>query len=127
MSDTPRRRWIGRWILVVGVLHALLGFGIYIDSVVAVIRERLWNTVNDTVQGRPLAFWFIAAGFLVALAGALTSWIEARLEPPRFLGWTLLGFAAVGIVMMPVSGFWLLLPPGVALVARRVRAARNLP
>jgi Family of unknown function (DUF6463) len=119
MGDNPRRRWIGRWILVVGVLHALLGFGIYIDSVAAVVREGLWNTVNGTVQGRPEAFWFIAAGFLLMLLGALTSWIEARLEPPRFLGWTLLAFAAVGIVMMPVSGFWLLLPPGVAFLMKR--------
>jgi uncharacterized membrane protein len=121
MSEKPRRRWIGRWILVVGVLHALLGLGVYIDSVVAVVREGLWKTVDGTVQGRPLAFWFVAAGFLVALLGALTSWIEARMEPPRFLGWTLLAFAVVGIVMMPVSGFWLLLPPAVALVARTRR------
>lgn len=119
MTDTPRRRWLGRWILAVGVLHALLGFGIYIDSVIAVVREGFWDTVNNTVEGRPLAFWFIAAGFLVALVGALTSWIEARMEPPRFLGWTLLAFAAVGIVMMPFSGFWLLLPPALAIVARR--------
>ena len=118
MSEKPRRRWIGRWILAVGVLHALLGFGVYIDSVVAVVREGLWDTVS-LVQGRPLAFWFIAAGLLVALLGALANWIEARMEPPRFLGWTLLAFAAAGIVMMPVSGFWLLLPPGAAIVRRR--------
>lgn len=118
MSEKPRGRWIGRWILVVGVLHALLGFGIYIFSVIAVVREGLWDTVS-LVQGRPLAFWFIAAGFLVALVGALTNWIEVRMEPPRFLGWTLLGFAVAGIVMMPVSGFWLLLPPAVALVMKR--------
>jgi hypothetical protein len=118
MSEKPRRRWIGRWILVVGVLHSLLGLGVYIDSVVAVVREGLWNTVA-LVQGRPLAFWFIAAGFLVALVGALTGWIEARMEPPRFLGWTLLAFAVVGIVMMPVSGFWLLLPAAVAILMKR--------
>jgi hypothetical protein len=120
VTEKPRRRWIGRWIMVVGVLHALLGFGIYIDSTIAVVREGLWNTVAG-VQGRPLAFWFVAAGFLVALVGALTSWIEARMAPPRFLGWTLLAFAVVGIVMIPVSGFWLLLPPAVALAARTAR------
>lgn len=118
MSERPRRRWIGRWILSVGMLHSLLGIGIYIHSVIAVFREGLWNTVY-TVEGRPLAFWFISVGLLVALLGTLTNWIEAWTAPPRFLGWTLLAFAVVGIVMIPVSGFWLLLPPAMATLARR--------
>ncbi len=126
MSRAPARRWIGRWLLVVGVLHTLLGIGTYIFSVVAVVREGLWNTV-EAVQGRPLAFWFIAAGLQLILLGALASWIEAREPLPRFLGWTLLAFAAGGIVLLPVSGFWLLLPPATGILARRAPRTSSGP
>jgi hypothetical protein len=114
---TKPRRWIGRWLLAVGILHTLLGLGIYIFSVVAIVREGLWNTV-DAVPGRPLAVWFLCAGLQVILLGALTNWIETQGPLPRFLGWTLLAFAALGSVLMPVSGFWLLLPPAVAILVR---------
>ncbi len=118
MTRSPGRRWIGRWLLVVGIVQALLGAGTYIDPVVAIVREKLWNTV-DAVPGRPLAFWLIFAGLLLALLGALAHWIEAREPLPRFLGWTLLVFAVLGIVLMPISGFWFLLPPAAGILARR--------
>jgi Family of unknown function (DUF6463) len=94
---------------------------------VAVVREGLWNTV-DGVQGRPLAFWFLAAGLQLILLGALTDWIEARrprMQLPRFFGWTLLAFAVGGIVLLPVSGFWLLLPPALGILTRRGRRMRR--
>jgi hypothetical protein len=118
---TKPRRWIGRWLLGVGILHTLLGLGTYIFSVVEIVRAGLWNTVAS-VQGRAEAVWFIAAGLQLILLGALALWIEARSprEPlPRFLGWTLLAFAVAGVVLMPVSVFWLLLPPAVGILARR--------
>ena len=118
---TKPRRWIGRWLLGVGILHTLLGFGTYIFSVVEILRAGLWNTVAS-VQGRPEAVWFIAAGLQLILLGALANWIEARGpgEPlPRFLGWTLLGFAILGAVLIPISGFWLLVPPAVGILLRR--------
>ena len=115
---TKPRRWIGRWLLGVGILHTLLGIGTYIFSVVAIVREGLWNTV-EPVQGRPLAVWCIAAGLQLILLGALANWIEARGPLPRFLGWTLLAFAMLGAVLIPISGFWFLLPPAVGILARR--------
>ncbi|HEY2738283.1 MAG TPA: DUF6463 family protein [Thermoanaerobaculia bacterium] len=118
MTRSSGRRWIGRWLLVVGIVQVLLGIGTYIDPVVAILREKLWNTV-DAVPGRPLAFWLIFAGLLLALLGALASWSEAREPLPRFLGWTLLVFAVLGIVLMPISGFWFLLPPAAGILARR--------
>jgi hypothetical protein len=53
------------------------------------------------------------------LLGALTNWLEPQAPLPRFLGWTLLAFAMAGIVLMPVSDFWLLLPPAVGILVRR--------
>jgi hypothetical protein len=118
---TKPRRWIGRWLLGVGILHTLLGLGTYIFSVVEILRAGLWNTV-EPVQGRPEAFWFLAAGLQLILLGALVNWIEARSPRehlPLFLGWTLLGFAILGAVLIPVSGFWFLLPPAVGILVRR--------
>ena len=43
---------------------------------------------------------------------------------PAFLGWGLLTFTLAVLVIMPISGGWLLVPPAFGLVARgRHRAA----
>jgi hypothetical protein len=55
--------------------------------------------------------------------GQLFSWIERRLKDPlpSFIGWELLGLSLVGLVFMPLSGFWLVLALAIytILVARR--------
>lgn len=58
--------------------------------------------------------WFLYTGVGFALVGLLVSHLERRAVPlPRWIGLVLVAWAIVGIVITPVSGFWLLLVPGV--------------
>jgi hypothetical protein len=43
------------------------------------------------------------------------------------LGWLMLLLCAMGALWMPVSGFWLCLPPGIALLRRKqvVKTCQN--
>ncbi len=113
------RRWIGRWMIGIGVIHSLFGF-VFLRGTLAVIwSEGLVNTVNGQPE-REFAFWFIYFGLLALVLGGLIDWCEARRAGlPRFLGWALLGMAVLCAVIMPISGIWLLFPPALGAVLAR--------
>ena len=62
---------------------------------------------------------------MLVLLGALVHWAQARTATlPAFLGWSLLAFGAAGAILVPVSGFWALLPPAGLTLAVSRRPAR---
>lgn len=61
-------------------------------------------------------FWSIAFGVAMFLVGLLVRDLERRDQRvPRGVGGVLLVAAAVGAVLIPAGGFWLLLPPAFSL------------
>lgn len=119
-----RRRWIGRWIVGVGVVHTAFGLIFQRGTLAVLWGEGLVNTVNGQPE-REFAFWFIFFGLLAILFGLLVDWCEKRqLGLPRFLGWALLVLTSVCVVIMPISGGWLLLPPAVGAM-RESRAGTS--
>ena len=118
-TDTVHR-WVGRWMMGVGVLHSIIGFILFPEPLREIAGTRLWNSLNPATPMRYLAFWFLFAGVATILIGYLADWIErvAQRSLPRFLGWTLLAIAIVGVVVTPVSGFWLVFPPAFGALAQ---------
>jgi uncharacterized protein DUF6463 len=54
--------------------------------------------------------------------GGLAHWTQSRSGTlPAFLGWSLLALGLFGAILVPVSGFWVVLPQAVMMlvVARR--------
>ncbi len=119
-------RWIGRWILGVGVIHVGFGCIVFSEPLLGMLRDGIWNAV-DGHPGRPLAFWFVFVGLLAIVFGLLVDWLEARNEnPPPGVSWGFLAIVILGIVTMPMGAGWLLLPPavGAAVRCRRVGPAQ---
>lgn len=110
------KRWIGRWLVAVAVLHTGVALALFGNTYRTMWSDGLWGAgVRDA--GHSAAAWFLLFGILALAAGLAVSAVErsgARL--PRSLGVALLGLAVLGIVLMPVSGFWLVLPPALALL-----------
>jgi MFS family permease len=116
----PRRgRWIGRSILGVGAFHTAFGLWWFARPLGRMAGDGLWSSVGWTTEsGRAVAFWFLVAGALALLLGALADWIE-RVDGrrlPRFFGWALLALTAIGCLCLPVSAFWALLVPAVGAI-----------
>ncbi|MDH3745165.1 MAG: DUF6463 family protein [Acidobacteriota bacterium] len=104
------KRWIGRWILGVGVVHTLFGLVVFRGTWQTLWAEGLFNTVNGQPE-REFPVWFLSAGILTMLFGSLVDWVEGQGWPvPRSVAWGLLGMTVLILVIMPVSGGWLLLP-----------------
>lgn len=115
------KRWVGRWIIGVGVIHIAFGSVVFREPLSAILLHGLWNAV-DGHPGRPLAFWFVFLGLFTIVFGMLVDWIESRgLWPPRYVSWAFFILVVLAIVTMPVGGGWLLLPAGLAASVRPCR------
>jgi len=111
--------WIGKWLFAVGVIH--LSFGIFfMHTTLAVLwSEGLLNTVNGQPP-REAVFWFLCTGIMMLIVGVLVDQAERqRLAIPRFVTWSFVVLTVIGVVVMPISGIWLLIPPAAGMVTRR--------
>jgi len=115
------KAWIGKSIIVIGILHSIVGLVAFRDILLLLINERLFNTITLTnTPQRGEAFWFLFTGVSLIIVGALVDWIERRdIGLPGFLVWSFILITGVGALIMPVSGFWLLLIPTFGFLRRR--------
>ncbi len=114
------RAWIGRSIVGIGVIHTVFGLVFMRSTLLILWNERLLNTVNGQPP-REATFWFLYAGLLMILLGSLINRLERNglAIPPLFV-WSLFALTVIGVVVMPISGLWLLGAPSVGLVVRMV-------
>jgi hypothetical protein len=113
------KRWIGRSIVAIGLLHTVFGLIAFRDILAVWLREGIMNTVNGQPD-REMAFWFIFCGFFMLIFGALIDCCESKgVELPLVLGWGLLTISLIGVMFMPVSGFWLFIIPSIGAIRRK--------
>ena len=119
-------RWIGRAVLGVAALHTLFGAVVFRGTVAAMAREGLVATVSDQPD-RGAVFWFFYTGFALAMLGGWMNECEA--EARRFPTYLVAGLTALtgaGLLIMPASGFWLLVPPVLGAILRNRRVAAGV-
>ena len=110
--------WIGKWIFAVGVIHLSFGIAFMHETLALLWSERLWNTVNGQPP-REAVFWFLCSGIMLLIVGVMVDRMEReRLAIPRFVTGLFAALTAIGVVVMPISGIWLLIPPAAGMVAR---------
>lgn len=119
-ARTPRI-WIGRWLLAVAALHTLFAFAVYGRVLMRMGERGFVNSVgSDPLHGA--VAWFVLFGGGLALFALAVSPLERSAgqgQALRRLGWGLLALTALGIAWMPASGFWLALPPAIAMIRAR--------
>ena len=121
------KSWVGRSILVIGMLHTLVGVVAFHEVLFSILREGLFNTIPLNQQPeRETAFWFLFTGLSLLIIGGLVVWIERNnMDTPAFLSWSFLSITTVGAIIMPVSGFWLLFIPTIGLFRRRRKSGAD--
>lgn len=112
------KRQVGLLLSLTGVFHSIIGLFIFADLLLPIVTEGFWSTVEEGDWGRSTAFWFMMFGFLLILIGCMVDWQlkKTKIQPPAAIGWTLLAIGVIGAVIMPVSGFWLVLPQAWLLI-----------
>ncbi len=118
------RRLCGPLLIATGVLDLLVCLLLYPGPLAAIAQDGFFDAVetNPAQLDRETAFWHVMFGSTVVILGCLIHWAQARTGTlPAFLGWSLLAFGLLGAILVPVSGFWALLPQAALMlvVARR--------
>lgn len=118
-----RSKWIGRFIVLIGIIHISVGLLLIGDIGLELLQEGLFNTVHGQPM-REAFFWFVFGGLTMIIIGLLVNWYEQEsIAFPSFLGWSLLGLSLLVVFVMPVSGGWLMLIPALAILKRKQAVA----
>jgi hypothetical protein len=111
--------WIGKWLFAVGVIHLSFGLVFMHGTLILLWLEGLLNTVNGQPP-REAVFWFLCTGIMLLIVGVLINQAERhRLAIPRFVTWIFAALTLIGVVVMPISGIWLMIPPAAGMLFRR--------
>jgi hypothetical protein len=120
------RRLCGPLLMATGALDLLYVLVFHARQVAAIAQGGFFNAVDPNAAfstfDRETAFWHLMFGAMALILGGLVHWAQDRTGTlPSFLGWSLLALGLAGVVLMPFSGFWMILPLAVLMVvvARR--------
>ncbi|MCU0537387.1 MAG: DUF6463 family protein [Hydrococcus sp. Prado102] len=112
----------GYLLIAISFIHILVGIWIFDEPLADIWRNGIFNTVaSDPLApyfDREDAFWFMIVAPLLFVLGQLCCWASDRnISLPAFLGSNLLAIAIVGVILEPISGFWLLILPACLIIA----------
>ena len=120
------RRLCGPLLMATGALDLLYVLVFHARQVAAIAQDGFFDAVDPNTAfstfDRETAFWHRMFGATALILGGLVHWSQDQTGTlPSFLGWSLLALGLAGVVMMPFSGFWIILPLAVLMVvvARR--------
>lgn len=106
----------GNLLICTGVLHNVIGFVMGWSVLTEIVKLGFINTINDEMD-RNAIFWFLFSGFLMIILGKLMqAYVEVQWRLPIWLGVSLLVLSLIGCVMMPISGFWLVVPQAILMI-----------
>jgi hypothetical protein len=107
----------GNFMIGTGIIHNAIGFFMMSEVLKDFLKEGFINTVN-VQHDRNAVFWFLFSGFMMMFSGVLmNSFIKNTGNPvSRTIGWFLLLLTVTGCVMMPVSGFWIVVPQALIII-----------
>jgi uncharacterized membrane protein YccF (DUF307 family) len=117
--------WVGRWLIGVSVVHTVFAITIFGEVLVSIAKRGVFNTVGtDPMIGAVV--WFVLFGAMLFVCGLTMAALE-KASPnqlPRSIGWSLFALSVIGVTLMPVSGFWLVFPPAIAVLVKKASPPR---
>ena len=114
------KHWVGRWLIGVSALHTAFAVAVFGSVLASIYKRGVYNTVGGDAQTAAVV-WFVLFGVLLFICGLAIAALErsSNRPLPKSIGWSLLALGGVGVTLMPVSGFWLVFPPAIAVLVRR--------
>lgn len=107
----------GNLLIGTGVIHNALGFVLGKSILTEIINGGLINSITTQMDRRAI-FWFLFGGFMMMILGKfMQDYLnESSKQLPISLGYYLLALSIIGCIMMPVSGFWLVVPQAIIII-----------
>ncbi|OEH92372.1 DUF6463 family protein [Bacillus solimangrovi] len=114
----------GVFLIATGIIHTIVGLIIGWTILGEIIKEGLFNTVV-TQHDRNAVIWFILCGvFWIMIGHFLHIYLkEINMPVPRFIGWYFLIISLFGVLISPISGFWLFIPQALIIILAHPKRA----
>lgn len=107
----------GNLLIGTGILHNLFGVVMGWSVLTEIAQSGFINSIDNQVNRNAL-FWFLFSGFMMIVLGKLMQdCLESEWLLPKWLGVSLLILGLIGCMMMPRSGFWLLIPQALLIMS----------
>ena len=111
-------KYSGIFLVATGILHSVVCIVMGKDNLWGIIKDGLFNSIQENDFLRGMSFWSLLFGVSIIILGHLLHfYIKKEQQPaPNFLGYWLLILGIIGCIIMPVSGFWLIIPQALIII-----------
>ncbi len=113
-------RWVGRWIIGVAIIHMGFTFVLFPEQVERIFSEGFFDTgLIDFNIGKTV--WFFLFGIPLLIVGYMIDYEEKRKTMPPFREIPIILLflmTFLGVVLIPTSGFWLMMPALMGLIVK---------
>ena len=112
----------GNLLIGTGIIHS--AFGLALPELREPFLRGLRDGFSDKLEmneryAREAGFWFEMFGILLIMQGfhmRSDAIDNLRKAPPKHIGWALTALGIGGVLVMPASGFWLIIPQGLYIL-----------
>lgn len=107
--------WKGYWIMITAIIHTIYALVYFKEDWTLLFQNGFINAITNVHLA--LAVWFFLFGLLLFMLGQLINQIEKQAKPVSMaLSYNLALMTILGVLVMPVSGIWLMFPPVIGLI-----------
>lgn len=102
-------------------IHTIVGIIVYWQQIIDIANDGVINAVKPQLYAnRAAAFWFFLFGVLMFMIAQLMNWLirNKGIDIPKFVGIHLLVISLIGVCLLPVSGFWLIIPQAIIILRK---------
>jgi hypothetical protein len=111
------KNWVGKWLMFVSIGHTTVSVMLFSSIYKDMFLDGLFNTVHD--ESTASASWFLLFGFLLfILAWMIYVFEKKAVEIPKIIGVLLFSLTTLGVILMPLSGFWLVYPAALFIILK---------
>ena len=110
------KAWIGKWLIFVSIGHTVVGILLFGDIYKEMISDGLLGTVVSERTAAPVWFLLFIASLLI-----ITIEKHDSLNIPNSIALLLFILTTLGVILMPMSGFWLVYPAVIGIVLKNKR------
>jgi len=104
--------------MFVALGHTAVGIAFFGSVYRELLAKGLYNSISSEKAG--LAVWFALFGVVLFVVGMLISALASSSSSiPKSVGIALFLLTVLGVVLMPVSGFWLMFPTILVILLKK--------
>ena len=112
MKNYFQKKYAGEWMLATAGLHTVVGVLVGPAQFAEIAQSGFFNAIDPHFD-RMAIFWFLSYGALLFVIGGMMRWAQQQAgRQPAWMAWVLWGMGIPSVILMPLSGLWLLFPLG---------------